>query len=132
MCLRVRRLLAGMCLRGMFGVAPASAERTWDGPLLAQVRADLAESGVYLEPGPAVGEIDLWRERLESELAEADLGVPIVVGLWSEIAAVPPSMYEDPAQPLTGGGYTVGGLPGSPGGSHWRPPMHAGNTQTLI
>ncbi|NYG58329.1 hypothetical protein BJ980_001252 [Nocardioides daedukensis] len=132
MGLRVRLLLAGMCLLGLAGVAPASADPTGDGPRLAQVRADLAESGVYLEAGPAAGEVDLWRERLESALAEADLGVPIKVGLWSEIADVPPSMYADPAETLTAVGAEDGVLIGSSGASLEVLHLQSGKRKVLI
>ncbi|MDT0203961.1 hypothetical protein [Nocardioides sp. AE5] len=73
-----------------------------DGARLAQARADLAESGLYLEPAVASGHLELWRDRLATAMAEADFGAPVRVALWTEIEGVLPSNYSDdvPTEPF--------------------------------
>lgn len=50
------------------------------------MRDALADGGVYLEDVLAHGDPDLWRQRLRDAAAEADIGVPVRVAFWTEIA----------------------------------------------
>lgn len=66
-----------------------------------RIRAAMADTGVYLEPDTAMGELDLWTSRLETALAEVRLDLPVRVALWTPVPGLAPlegDVIEDPAE----------------------------------
>lgn len=85
-----------MCWLFLCTVAPASAGSTdiredgrWD-----NARAALNDSGVYIEPLPAVGEQALWQRRLEAALDDVRFSVPVKVALWTPIPDEDPEGFD--------------------------------------
>lgn len=77
------------------GAAEGETAEPDTGDRLRAIRAEMADSGVYLEPALAQGEVDLWHERLTKALKKADLGAPFKVALWVPIPGVEPLEDDD-------------------------------------
>lgn len=90
-----------------------------DDSRIERIREAVATTGVYLEPGTAMGEVDLWTTRLTAALDRVRLGVPVRVALWTPIPGLEPATEGPEAEPqavrrqlgLTGGVALTNWLP---------------------
>lgn len=81
----IRAVVCGVLVLLVVVPGPARAEES----RVDRIRAAVAGTGVYLEPGTAMGELELWTRRLEVAVARSRLAVPVRVALWTPVPGLP-------------------------------------------
>lgn len=111
--------LAGPALAGPALVGPALVDPALAGPSasapdrLAEIRADVAQTGVHVGSGVASGRTALWERRLRRTLDRTDFAHPVSVALWQHVDGIGPpevSSEDDPGALFESLGLRRGGL----------------------